>query len=355
MPESANLLSDKAGRAPGTLVYVGEKPANQTKIDSIRFNDSDYSKEEVDALNIKAFIRTESSFITWLNITGLEDSETIENIGREFGIHFLALEDVLNTVQRPKIEEYPDCLLIVLKVPTKDSETNRINYDQVSIILKNNSVISFMNEDTNLFTPVEKRLNQKLGRIRKLNADYLAYALMDTIIDQYFSIVEIFDNEIENCEEALFESSKSSNLHLIHELKRNILLCRKTLMPIRELHRKIECIDSSLISENSYIYFRDLEDHINQLYDSVETFREMTASLLTVYHSNISNKMNEVMKVLTIISTIFIPLSFIAGVYGMNFKYMPELEFKYGYPVVIISVVVIALCMVLFFKRKNWL
>lgn len=355
MSKSTNLLSKKAGQAPGTLMYVGEKPTKDIKATRIVYNESDLTKEEIKNLLAPDIVEIVPSHITWLNISGLHDPTTIENIGSQAGIHPLALEAALNTVQMPRLEEYPGSLFIVLKILTKDDETNRIRFEQISIVLLSHCVISFQDGDTDVFKPVKKRLERESGRIRRKGSDYLAYVLTDTIVDQYYSIIEFFESEIEVCEEALFDSTILSDLQTIHELKRNILLCRKTLLPLRGLYGKLERIDSPLVEENTYMYFRDLEGHVNQVADSVESFREMTSSLIEVYHSNVSNRMNEVMKVLTIISTLFIPLSFVAGVYGMNFKYMPELDLKYGYPFVMSVVAIIAVCMILYFKRKKWL
>lgn len=356
MIDSASMLSEKTGKPPGTIQYVGDNLGTPVSVTRIEYDQNEYSETTLETDSISEFYDISPSKITWFHISGLHNTELISVIGDAAGIHALALEDAVNTTQRSKIEEYSDFLFTVLKILTHDTESGKIKTEQLSIVLKDHCVISFQDGSTDIFRPIKERIKKGLGRLRRKKADYLAYVLMDTVIDQYFAFAETFDNEMEMLEETLFEGNQTQDdLVRIHELKREIMFCRKTLLPIREIYGKIERMETDLIDPSTEIYFRDLEDHVNHVADSVELNREMANSLLSVYHSNISNRMNEVMKILTIISTIFIPLGFVAGIYGMNFKYMPELDFRYGYPAMLLFVLLVAACMILFFKRKKWL
>src|SRR5512136_712143 len=276
--------------------------------------------------------------------------DVLENLGSCYGIHPLVLEDIL-TDQRPKIEDYDDYIFIVLKMlyynETGDEELgdSKIDFDQISIILGPNFIISFKEKEVDVFNTIRDRLRTSKGRIRKYGADYLAYSMIDSIVDHYFVIMERLGDRFEDLEDAVVSNPEPGILPTIYNLKRDMLFLRKSVWPLREAISKMQRTDSPLVSEATKIYLRDVYDHTIQVIENVETFRDMSASLLDTYLSSLSNRLNEVMKVLTIISTIFIPLTFIVGLYGMNFKNMPELESTWGYPSVIALMIIVALVM----------
>ena len=281
--------------------------------------------------------------------------EIIEKIGTYFGIHSLILEDIMNTGQRPKMEDFEDYIFVVVKMIYYDEKDNEIKAEQVSLLLGSNFVISFQEKEGDVFNPIGERTREAKGRIRKMKADYLAYALVDTIIDHYFIVLEKLGEKIEGMEEDLVTNPTPETLQDIHILKRELIFLRKSIWPLREVVSRLERGESQLIHESTGIYLRDVYDHTIQVIDTIETFRDMVSGMLDVYLSIVSNRMNEVMKVLTIIATIFIPLTFIAGIYGMNFKHIPELEWHWGYPISLSVMGAIGMSMVVYFRRKKWL
>ncbi|MCJ7693106.1 MAG: magnesium/cobalt transporter CorA, partial [Sedimentisphaerales bacterium] len=293
--------------------------------------------------------------VTWINIDGLHDIQVIEKIGKNFDFHPLILEDILNTGQRPKFEDFENYIFIVLKMLTYDDDEETIKSEQVSMILGHNFVISFQEIQGDVFENIRERIRTAKGRIRKMSCDYLLYTLLDAIVDNYFAIMEKFGEKIESLEEQLVSDPDEKILQKIHSMKRELISLRKSVWPLRELVSGLQRSESELISEPTIIYFRDVYDHTIQVIDTVETFRDMVSGMLDIYLSSISNRMNAVMKVLTIIATIFIPLTFVAGIYGMNFKFMPELEWKWGYFIVLIIMAVAAAAMLIYFRRKKWL
>jgi magnesium transporter len=281
--------------------------------------------------------------------------KVIEQLGKHFSLHPLLLEDILHTEQRPKMEDFGEYLFFVLKMLYLEEGRHEILAEQVSLILGSNFVISFQEREGDVFKYVRERIRNSKGRIRKVGADYLAYALIDAIVDNYFIILERLGETIEELEEELVTNPVSDTLQTIHHLKREMIFLRKSVWPLREVISALERGESPLIQESTGVYLRDLYDHTIQVIDSVETFRDMVSGILDIYLSSVSNKMNEVMKVLTIIATIFIPLTFIAGIYGMNFEYMPELSWRWGYPAVWFVICAIFITMLAYFKRRKWL
>jgi magnesium transporter len=279
----------------------------------------------------------------------------IEKVGAHFGIHPLVLEDILHTGQRPKVEDLGDYIFIVLKMLYHDDQEDEMLGEQVSLLLGQNCVISFQEREGDIFNPIRERIRNSKGRIRRAGADYLAYALVDAIVDHYFVILEKMGEKIESLEEELVTNPTPETLQIIHKLKRNLIFLRKSVWPLREVINALERGESPLITEPTGIYLRDVYDHSIQVIDTIETFRDMVSGMLDIYLSSLSNRMNEVMKVLTIIATIFIPLTFIAGIYGMNFKFMPELEWHWGYPTALIVMLLIVGSMFIYFRRKKWL
>lgn len=346
--------SVKGGLPPGTPVHIGEKKTEKTKITLIDYDESQYQEKEVETFE-GCMECLGKSTVTWINIDGIHEVNVIKEVGRKFNLHPLILEDIVNTGQRPKAEDYKDYLFIVLKMLFYDSKEKQIQTEQVSLILGSNFVISFQEREGDVFERVRERIRSGKGRIRKEGVDYLAYALMDAIVDEYFVIMEKIGEVIESLEEELEQQPTEKTSQKIHRLKRELIFLRKSVWPIRDILSSLERGTSFLIKESTSVYLRDVYDHTVQAIDTVETFREMISGMLDTYLSSVSNRMNEVMKILTIIATIFIPLTFIAGIYGMNFQYMPELGWRYGYFAVLGVMAGVVVFMVLYFRRKGWL
>jgi len=346
--------SKKAGLPPGTLIHIGERKTEEAKITIIDYDEGHYQEKEARTVE-ECFPFRDKPTVTWINIDGIHQTEILEKLGDRYGFHHLVLEDILNTDHRPKMEDYGDYIYVVLKMLYFDEASHQIGADQISLILGSNFVASFQEREGRVFDPIRGRLRNGKGRIRKMGADYLAYSLLDAIVDQYFIILEKLGGQIEFLEEQLISSPTPGTLQTIHNLKREMLLLRKSVWPLREAISGLERSESPLIKEGTAIYLRDVYDHTIQVIDTIETFRDMLSGMLDIYLSSISNKMNEVIKVLTIIATLFMPLTFLAGIYGMNFKYMPELERQWGYPAVLLLMVAIAIFMLVYFKRKKWL
>ena len=346
--------SQKAGLPPGTLMHIGERMLESVRITIIDYDQEHLQERQVDKID-DCFGLKSTPTVSWINIDGLHDVEVIEKLGKNFDLHPLILEDILNTGQRPKFEDLGDSLFIVLKMLTYDEQSQSVQSEQVSLVLKNNIVISFQESVGDVFENIRKRIRESKGRIRNMGADYLVYSLLDAIVDNYFTILEKLGEKIELIEEILMSNPKEATLGQIHFMKRELISLRKSVWPLRELISGLQRCGSDIIKKSTGIYIADIYDHTIQVIDTVETFRDMLSGMLDIYLSSISNRMNSVMKVLTIIATIFMPLTFLAGVYGMNFKHMPELEWKLGYAMVWCIMLGIAALMLFYFKRKKWL
>ena len=293
--------------------------------------------------------------VTWINIDGIQRIDVIEKIGKHFNLHPLALEDIVNTGQRPKMEDFVDYIFVVLKMLYYDEKERETKAEQLSLVLGPNWVISFQENEGDVFDPIRERIRADKGRIRKMGADYLVYALIDAVVDNYFIILEKIGEKIEEIEDELVANPAPETLQAIHNLKRQMIFLRKSVWPLREVISRLERWESQLINKSTDIYLRDVYDHTIQVIDAIETFRDMLSGMLDIYLSSVSNRMNEVMKVLTIIATIFIPLTLVAGLYGMNFRYMPELEWPWGYPLVLFFMFAIGVLMLIYFRKKKWL
>ncbi|MCK5217692.1 MAG: magnesium/cobalt transporter CorA [Methanosarcinales archaeon] len=341
------------GLPPGTLVHIGERKAEKHRITIIDYDEIQFQERKLETIE-ESFPFKDTSTITWINIDGLHKLEIIEKIGKHFNIHPLVLEDITNTEQRPKMEDFDDYLFLILKMICFEEKNKRIKVEQVGLILGSNFVISFREEEGNIFDPVRQRIISKKGRIRKKGADYLAYALIDVIVDSYFLILEKIGDQIEDLEEDLMDGPRQETMQAIHSLKREMLQFRKSVWPLQEMISKLEKGESEMFNESTEIYLKDVHDHTIHVIDTIEIFHDMLSGLLDLYISSVSNKMNEIMKVLTIIATIFIPLTFIAGVYGMNFRYMPILEWRYGYPMVLLVMLIIGVGMIIYTRKREW-
>lgn len=346
--------SRKAGLPPGTLVHVGERRAEKTRIDLIDY-DVDHFEEKTDVDLDACLPFKDLPTITWVNVTGIHDVDVVKRLEGSFGIHPLVLEDIVHTGQRPKLEDHGGYLYIVLKMLLSAQRDNGLDAEQVSLILGANFVLSFQEREGDVFDSIRERIKKGKGRLRKAGSDYLAYALIDAIVDNYFVVLETVGEQIEGIQEDVLTDPDPSTLKEIQDMKREMIMLRKFVWPLREAISSMERTESSLIGDGVRPYLRDVYDHTIQVIETVETFRDMISGTLDIYLSSVSNRMNEVMKVLTIIATIFIPLTFIAGVYGMNFKYMPELEWEWGYLAIWIVFVVLGCLMLWGFRRKKWL
>jgi magnesium transporter len=346
--------SRKAGMPPGSLVHIGETHAGPVTITVIDYDETHLEERRVDrAEDCLPFKERDSA--TWINVTGVSDVGIIEAIGTVFGIHPLVMEDIVHTDQRPKVEDFGDYLFIVLRMLHFQNDQLYKGSEQVSLILGRNLVISFLERPADIFDPVLQRLRSGKGRIRKKPSDYLAYVLMDTIIDNYFIVLENLGETIEDLEDELVTDPSPATLQVIQLMKREMIYLRKSVWPLREALSGLQRGESDLITDGVRLFLRDIYDHTIQIIDTIETFRDLLSGLLDIYLSSVSNRMNEIMKVLTIMASIFIPLTFLAGIYGMNFKYMPELGLPWAYPVLWLVMIVTAAGLLLFFKRKRWL
>jgi magnesium transporter len=349
--------SKKSGLPPGTLVHIGEEKTDRVAISLIRYNGSEVHEEELEGLEHLEKILGEgrADDVTWINMEGVHQPEAIEKIGKYYGIHPLTLEDIVNTEQRPKIEAYDNYLFVVLKTFAYAQHPYEPQMDQVSLVLKSNTLISFEERSDDICNMVKNRIRSGKGRIRKAGSDYLAYCLIDAVVDHYFNILEKLGEGVEALEEELIANPVKATLHQIHQMKRHMILFRRSVWPLRESVGSLLRGESVVIQKETMVYLRDVYDHIIHVIDSIEIYREMLAGMIDIYLSSISNRMNEVMKVLTVIATIFMPLTFIAGVYGMNFKHMPELEWSWGYPTVLLLMATVAINMLFYFRRKKWI
>lgn len=346
--------SKTVGLPPGTVVYTGDKKAEKIKITLIDYDEKQFQEREI--INIEeCFPFKDEPSVTWINIDGIHETGIIEKIGKHFQVHPLLMEDVVSTGQRPKLEDFESYLFIVLKMLYFNQDGKTIEAEQLSLILGDNFLISFQEREGDIFNPVRELLRKAKGRIRKSGADYLAYTLIDAVVDNYFIILEKLGENLEDIEDELVTEPAAETLMDIHNMKREMIFLRKSVWPLREVISSLERGQSAVIKEPTLIYLKDVYDHTIQVMDTIETFRDMVSGMLDIYLSSISNKMNEIMKVLTIIATIFIPLTFIAGLYGMNFEYMPELSWKWGYFAIWVVMIVIGASMMLYFRRKRWL
>lgn len=341
-------------KVPGTMIYTGKKSEQDLHIHAF-----DYTKEEIEEIEVSDITNAASykdtPSVTWINFNGLRHIKEIETIGKQYNLHPLVLEDIVHTGQRPKIDEYDDYTFIVLKMLYYDDNEN-IVIEQVCLVMGKNYVLCFQESEGDVFDGIRNRLRQNKGRIRGLKSDYLMYTLVDAVVDNYFSIIETLGNKIEDLETELFEGTTREDVSVeVQQLKREILKVRRAIFPLREIVSRIEKSESELINKRTIAYFRDVYDHLIQVSENIDIYREMIWSLMDMYMTTISNRMNEVMKVLTIISSIFIPLTFLAGIYGMNFEYIPELQYKYGYFVLLGVMLVMFVALILFFKKKKWL
>ena len=342
------------GSAPGTVMYIGEERTEPVVISCIRY-DADSAVESVVVSAAECKKPTAEGGVSWYTIDGVHDPEILRIIGENFNLHPLVLEDIANTKQRPKLEDFDDYIFIAMKMITFDEQAKELCAEHVSFIIGKGYVLAFLENEGDVFTPVRSRIRANKGKIRKMGCDYLTYSLMDAIVDNYFAVLEDIGEQIDEVEEEVVESPNTRTLKTVHLLKRELIFLRRSVWPMREVVNTMLRDDHDLVGEEVKIFLRDLYDHTIHVIDTVETLRDIVAGMLEVYLSSVSNKLNQVMKVLTVMSSIFIPLTFVAGVYGMNFQNMPELQWQYGYPLVMVGMLVVAVGLLGLFYKKEWL
>ncbi len=350
----APRASHKTGLAPGTLTHpIGYDGGSNTSFTVIHYTPETYN-ESNSAPELLSGLKQDNK-VTWLNIEGLPSVADLEKLGEIFNLHRLTMEDILNTGHQPKLDYFNDYNFTVLKHFIRDDSTGESSSDQVSLILFKRMVITISEKKLNIFSAVKKQLSNVEGRMRKMGADYLYYSLLDSIVDSYALLLENQAERLENLEDAVMDNSRQALSAEIHNEKRKVILLRRLIWPLRDIVNKLKSRDVPFIEDTTIIYFRDLYDHTIQVTEVLETFRYTLTSILEMHISNDSNRMNEAMRVLTIISTLFIPLGFLAGLYGMNFKYMPELEYRWGYPVLLGAMGIIVITFFIYFKKRKWL
>jgi magnesium transporter len=354
MPRILRRRSKKEGLPPGTLVYTGDRVHEAAKITVIDYDEKNYEERELARLD-ECILLPDKPSVTWINVSGISQVANLEKLGECFHLHPLVLEDILNVDQRPKIEDYDDYLYIVLKTIRQGSQTEEMAVNQISLILGPNYVLSFQEGDDNLFGPVRDRLVAAKGRLRKTGADFLAYSLIDLIVDHYFVVLDALEERIGVLEDEVVSQATPRTLREVHRFKNDMIILRKSLWPLREVIARLERRESPLIQDATTVYLKDVYDHTIIAIETVETYRDILSGMLDIYLSSVSNRLNQVMKVLTIIATIFMPLTFIVGLYGMNFKNMPELEWRYGYVTVLGCMALVVVSMLVIFRRKKWI
>lgn len=342
------------GAAPGTIEHIGEQRMDNVKITLRDYDKDNITEQTIDSIEeAKPFL--EKSTNTWINVQGLHDIEKLKTIWNYFELHPLMQEDIADTAQRPKVEHYENYSFFVIRMLHYSPVTDDLHSEQISIVLGKNVVLSFQESDKQVFDPIFERMNLRPGRIRQSDPDYLAYALIDTVVDHYFDLAAMFGEQIEDIEDHLMVDPEEITFQNIHELRKKVIYARKTIWPLRDMLNRTIHDESMFIEETTKIYLRDVYDHVVQIIDNMENYRNMIRGTHDMYTSHMNNKMNEVMKVLTIIATIFIPLTFITGIYGMNFQFMPGLHWKWGYPIALLVMLIVGIGMLIYFKAKDWL
>lgn len=352
----ARFLKNKKasiGKIPGEAVFIGIK-----KVESVTYEVFNYDTDFIEVSLADDFSSLPEIFdnkkTSWINITGLHDLDELKKTAKYFNIHPLVIEDIANTGQRPKMEEYDDSIFIVSKIINYDEKNEKIFNEQISLVIKDNLLISFQEIQGDVFDSVRDRLRKKRGRIRNMNSDYLCYALLDSLIDNYLVVIEKIGEKIETLELDILKSNTADTLSKINTYKREISYLRKTIRPVKECVQRLSVIDSELINESIRPFLKDLLDLSTQAVEVVETYREILSDQLDIHNTLINNKLNEIMKFLTMFSAVFIPLSFISGVYGTNFEYLPELKFRYSYFIFWGVLIFTALLIIRFFRKKDW-
>jgi magnesium transporter len=355
MPETVSRRSEKSGLPPGSLVHVGPARAKKARITAMVYDAAQLLEEELENIG-DAFPLCEAPTVTWINVDGIHQVQVVEDLGDRLGLHPLVMEDILNPEQRPKMEDLGDYLYLVVKMLSWDDGRGELITEQMSVLVGENYVVSLQEEaGGDVLDPIRLRIREAKGSIRTEGPGYLAYAILDGVVDRYFGVLEGLGEKVEDLEEELVAHPTPDTLQALQHLRRQMIFMRKAVWPLREVVGGLERGGSRLVKDSTHFYLRDVHDHTVQVMDAVETLRDMLSGMLDIYLSSISNRMNEVMKVLTVFASVFIPLTFIAGVYGMNFVYMPELSWQWAYPLLWVVMVAVAVTMLVYFRRKRWL
>lgn len=350
-----NKRIQKAGLPPGSLLASGtELPSQSIKVSLICYNEETCIERNNISLK-EALEQIDTSMMSWIQVYGVSDPQTISDVGKYFRFHPLVTEDIFNTGQRSKIDIYQEQLFIVVRSLHYQQETDTLQDEQVSLVFGQNFLVSFVEGEKDNFEPIRERLRQKGNRIRSQGSDYLAYSLLDTIVDYYFLVLEKVDANLDHLEEELLNAPHKGTVKKIQHAKRNMIILRRAIWPTRDVVSRFLRLENLHITPSTQVYMHDVYDHIVQIIDVVEGFRDVVSGMMDVYLSNINIRTNEIMRVLTIVSTIFVPLTFISSVYGMNFTYMPELQYHLAYPICLLFMASVALFMLFFFYRKKWI
>jgi magnesium transporter len=344
----------KIGSIPGSLIHIGTKREETVKINFFQYNKETYQEKILQNIE-QVFNLRNSTDVTWVDIDGIHDTEIIGKLGKYFDLHPLLQEDILNTGHRPKVEVYDNCIFFTFKMLTqKDGELNILS-EQISLVLGSNYVLSFQEESVDLFDPIRQRIRTKKGIVRERLCDYLFYLLIDITVDNYYKIVENMDDYMDKLEQTVLDNPNQNVMNSLQEVKKQLIVLKNAVYPIREAIIKLDREETELIKPATRNYLKDVHDHTVQLNETIDIYKDLSAGIRETYLSTLSYKMNQIMKVLTLISTIFIPLTFIVGVYGMNFDFMPELHSKYGYYFTWGFMILLSITMVVWFKTKKWL
>ena len=352
--DDVTTIADTVGQSPGALIHVGEKKVDKVKFSILQYDEHEIHENKDASINECLDIK-EKKGVSWINISGIHDPQVIESFGKSFGLHPLVQSDIMNTQLRSKFVNHDNYLQIILKIPFFEDGKQELLIEQITLVVGKNFLLSFQETEGDIFEPIRNRIRNKTGKIRKWKSDYLAYALADTIVDHFYVIMENMDDQTDSLEEQLMSNPKPVTLENIQRLKREMALLRKTLWPIREVIDGLDRSPSSLIANDTKTYLRDVYSHTIQVMDTIESLREVVGGMMDTYLSSLSNRMNEVMKTLTIIASVFIPITFIAGIYGTNFEYIPELAWSGSYFVMLAVMAVIVIIMIFYFKKKEWL
>lgn len=348
--------SRKAGLPPGTAVHIGERRAETPQLRIMHYDTAQLREYSADRIDGATPLRGAQG-VSWVHVTGVHDVELIDRLGEQFGLHPLVREDIANTEQRPKLEDYGDYVYLVIKLMRDDSDANTSRTEQVSLVLGSDFVLSFEEAEPTMFEPVRERIRQGRGPLRAQGADYLAYSLLDAIVDNYFVVLEHFGERIETLQQDIIARTAANARRLestLHSLRREMLLLRRNVWPLREVIGTLERGGSPLFRRETWVYLRDVYDHVIHMIDTLESFHEILAYTLDIYLLNATNRLNEIIKVLTVIATLFIPPTLIASIYGMNFRFMPELGWPWGYPFALALMLGAVVAMLVYFRRKRW-
>ena len=353
LPKIPSRFQQKRDKAPGTITYMGSRGDQKTVVNILEYNEDEFDVHAPGEME-EIVAHKGPPKISWIDIIGLSDEDFIERVGIRFGLNGLVMEDTVNTLQRPKIDEYENYIFAVFKMLYINEEGKLID-EHVALVLLEHCVLVFQELEDDVFAGVRERIRKKSGRIRSRDADYLFFALLDAIVDNYFAVLEYLNDKIEVLEEKVYNDPSPDVAHQIQDVKKEVLRVRRWVFPVKELVSHLIDTENPLITKDTKVFLRDVLDHAMEVNESLQIYREMSMSLMEMYMSNMSNKMNEVMKVLTIMASIFIPLTFIAGIYGMNFDHMPELHWQYSYYVVWGVMILLFIGMMVYFRRKHWI